>query len=148
MPGPPRPPIGLQLARAARDVSRAFGDALATAGGSVPVWQVLLSLKTQPCENQRELAAAIGIQEATLTHHLNAMAAQGLLTRERDPDNRRIHQVRLTKTGEASFLRLRAAAVAFDEHLRAGVSDREVTVLDRLLLRLVDNVSVVGSSPG
>jgi MarR family transcriptional regulator for hemolysin len=141
MPRPFRTPIGLQLTRVSKTVSRAFDDALATAGGSVPVWLVLLSIKTQEAANQRELAAAVGIQEATLTHHLNAMAAQGLLTRERDPANRRVHQVRLTEAGEAAFLRLRDAAVGFDERLRAGLSDTEVAHLDRLLERLAANVT-------
>jgi MarR family transcriptional regulator for hemolysin len=141
MPHPLRTPIGLQLTRVSKTVSRAFDDALAAAGGSVPVWLVLLSIKTQNSANQRELAAAVGIQEATLTHHLNAMAAQGLLTRERDPANRRVHQVRLTEAGEAAFLRLRDAAVGFDERLRAGLSDTEVADLDRLLGRLADNVA-------
>jgi MarR family transcriptional regulator, transcriptional regulator for hemolysin len=141
MPRPLRTPIGLQLTRVSKTVSRAFDDALAAAGGSGPAWLVLLSLKTQDVPNQRELAAAVGIQEATLTHHLNAMAAQGLLTRERDPANRRVHQVRLTEAGEAAFLRLRDAAVGFDERLRAGLSDTEVADLDRLLDRLADNVT-------
>lgn len=141
MPRPPRTPIGLQLTRVSKAVSRAFDDALAAAGGSVPVWLVLLALKTQQVPNQRELAAAVGIQEATLTHHLNAMAAQGLLTRERDPANRRVHQVRLTEAGEAAFLRLRAAAVEFDDRLRADLSDTEVADLDRLLERLAANVT-------
>jgi MarR family transcriptional regulator, transcriptional regulator for hemolysin len=141
MPGPVRPPIGLQLTRAAKVVGRAFDDALAAAGGSLPVWLVLLSLKTQQCENQRELAAAVGIQEATLTHHLNAMDEQGLLTRQRDPANRRIHQVRLTEAGEAAFVRLRSAAIGFDDQLRAGLSDRDAATLDRLLRRLATNAS-------
>ncbi len=97
MPRPSRPPIGLHLARAARSVSRAFDDALAQAGGSVPVWLVLISLKSQQLNNQRELAEAVGIREATLTHHLNAMDEQGLITRRRDPANRRVHLVELTE---------------------------------------------------
>jgi MarR family transcriptional regulator for hemolysin len=141
MPGPPQPPIGLELARTSKVVGRAFDDALAAAGGSVPVWLVLLSLKTRRIENQRDLAEAVGIQEATLTHHLNAMAAQRLLTRERDPSNRRVHQVRLTEEGEAAFLRLRAAAVGFDRRLRAGTSERDLTVLYRLLHRLAANAT-------
>src|SRR5579859_6110515 len=82
---PARTPIGLELARAARTVSRAFDDALAEAGGSLPVWLVLLNLKTRHVSSQRELAEAVGVREATLTHHLNAMGAQGLVTRTRDP---------------------------------------------------------------
>ena len=140
MPKPERPPIGLQLARAAKSVSRAFDDALAEAGGSLPVWLVLISLKSRPLGNQRELADAVGIREATLTHHLNAMDAQGLVTRRRDPANRRVHLVELTDAGEALFLRLRDAAVAFDQRLRRGLTDRDTADLEGLLLRLERNV--------
>jgi MarR family transcriptional regulator, transcriptional regulator for hemolysin len=141
MPKPSRPPIGLHLARTARSVSRAFDDALAQAGGSVPVWLVLVSLKSQQLRNQRELAEAVGIREATLTHHLNSMDEQGLITRRRDPANRRVHLVELTDAGEAAFQRLRGAAAAFDKQLRAGFSDDEVTDLETLLSRLEANVT-------
>ena len=141
MPPPTGPPIGLHLARTARLVSRAFDDALAAAGGSVPVWLVLISLKSQRLANQRKLAEAIGIQGATLTHHLNAMEADGLVTRRRDPTNRRVHVVELTDAGEALFQRLRAGAVAFDRQLRAGLADEDVATLARLLDWLRDNVA-------
>jgi MarR family transcriptional regulator for hemolysin len=122
-------------------VSRAFDGALAEAGGSLPVWLVLLSLKSQPPGNQRDLAEAVGIREATLTHHLNAMDARGLVTRRRDPANRRVHLVELTAEGEATFRRLRSAAVAFDQRLRRGLSDEDVARLDGLLGRLEGNVT-------
>ena len=141
MPRPARTPIGLHLARTARSVSRAFDDALAQAGGSVPVWLVLISLKSQQLRNQRELAEAVGIREATLTHHLNAMDEQGLITRRRDPANRRVHLVELTDDGEAAFQRLRGAAAEFDKQLRAGFSDDEVADLAALLTRLAANVT-------
>ena len=141
MPRPARPPIGLHLARTARSVSRAFDDALAQAGGSVPVWLVLISLKSQQVRNQRELAEAVGIREATLTHHLNSMDEQGLITRRRDPANRRVHLVELTEAGEAAFQRLRGAATAFDQRLRVGLSADEVSQLEALLGRLAANVA-------
>jgi MarR family transcriptional regulator, transcriptional regulator for hemolysin len=129
-------------------VSRAFDDALAKAGGSVPVWLVLISLKSQRLRNQRELAAAVGIREATLTHHLNSMDEQGLITRRRDPANRRVHLVELTNAGEAAFDRLRGAATDFDKRLRAGLSDEDIDLLAGLLGRLEANVTAsVPSSP-
>jgi MarR family transcriptional regulator, transcriptional regulator for hemolysin len=109
---------------------------------------VLISLKTQPLRNQRQLADAVGIREATLTHHLNAMDAQGLLTRRRDPANRRVHLVELTEAGEAAFLRLRNAAIAFDRRLRRGVSDDEAASLADLLRRLESNVTGEDAPPG
>ena len=140
MPKPERPPVGLALARTAKSVSRAFDDALAQAGGSLPVWLVLLNIKSRQLGNQRELADGVGIKQATLTHHLNAMDAQGLVTRRRDPANRRVHLVELTEAGEALFLRLRDAAFAFDQRLRRGLSDRDAAALEGLLLRLERNV--------
>ncbi|GAA2756493.1 hypothetical protein GCM10009872_18530 [Actinopolymorpha rutila] len=88
-------------------------------------WQVLLALKTRPTANQRELAAAVGIQGATLTHHLN-----GLLTRRRDPANRRVHLVELTDEGEAAFRRLRDVAVAHDRRFRADIGVAYATFRD------------------
>jgi MarR family transcriptional regulator for hemolysin len=138
---PAATPIGLTLARAARLVSRAFDDALREAGGSVPVWLVLLNLKIRPAANQRELAEAVGIREATLTHHLNAMETDGLLTRRRDASNRRVHVVELTDAGEAAFLALRDAAMAFDRRLRDGITAAELASFEGLLSRLAANVA-------
>jgi len=141
MPGPEQPPVGLHLARVAREASRAFDAALAAAGGSLPVWLVLISLKRRPRASQRALAEAVGIQEATLTHHLNAMETSGLLTRRRDPDNRRVHVVELTAEGDALFARLREAAGAFDRRLRAGLSAADIAGFEKVLDRLRDNVA-------
>jgi MarR family transcriptional regulator, transcriptional regulator for hemolysin len=138
---PARPPVGLSLARAARLVTRAFDEALAEAGGSLPMWLVLLNLKIGRAANQRELAEAVGVTEATLTHHLNAMETSGLLTRRRDRENRRIHVVELTDAGETAFLRMRDAAVAFDRKLRRGLSADELATLEDVLGRLVINVT-------
>ena len=138
---PGREPLGLHLTRVSRTVSRAFDDALAEAGGSLPVWVVLISLKGGQIASQRELAGAVGIQGATLSHHLNAMESAGLVTRRRDPRNRRLHVVELTPDGDALFARLREAAAAFDRRLRAGLTEHDADRLEALLDRLRDNVS-------
>jgi MarR family transcriptional regulator, transcriptional regulator for hemolysin len=140
-------PIGLRLAQASRTVERAFDAALAEAEGSLPVWLILLNLKIHRPGNQRDLADAIGITGATLTHHLNAMDAQGLVTRTRDNANRRVQVVTLTEAGEAAFLRLRAAAVAFDARLRAGFTEAALASLDTQLDRLAVNAGAADSTP-
>lgn len=140
-------PIGLRLAQASRTVERAFDAALAEAGGSLPVWLVLLNLKIHRPANQRELAEAVGITGATLTHHLNAMHAQGLVARTRDDANRRVQVVTLTDAGEAAFLRLRAAAIEFDARLRAGFADPELAALAAALDRLASNAAAADPTP-
>jgi MarR family transcriptional regulator for hemolysin len=147
MPEPFPVPIGLRLNQVARTVGRAFDEALADAGGSLPMWLILLNLTIGRPGRQSDLAKAIGISEPTLTHHLNAMDADGLITRTRDAANRRIQVVTLTDKGNQAFLQLRAAAVAFDTQLRTGLDDADEATLATLLTRLSANVAAPGETP-
>ncbi|MGW3954897.1 MarR family winged helix-turn-helix transcriptional regulator [Streptomyces sp. NPDC004752] len=133
-------PIGLQLSQTARVVSRAFDEALDKAGGSLPVWLILLNLTIRQTPHQRALAEAVGVTGATLTHHLNAMEKRGLITRRRDPENRRVHVVEVTEEGRQVFTRLRQAAMEFTARLNAGLSAEETDALSQLLARLAANV--------
>ncbi|HST67500.1 MAG TPA: MarR family transcriptional regulator, partial [Mycobacteriales bacterium] len=113
----------------------------AAAGGSLPVWLVLRALKTGSSRSQSELADAVGIRGATLSHHLDGMEAAGLVTRRRDPASRRTSVVELTDAGTALFRTLREAAVEHDRRLRTGLTDAEVARLADLLARLAANVT-------
>jgi MarR family transcriptional regulator for hemolysin len=141
MPRPREEPIGLQVTRTAKTLSRAFDEALADAGGSLPTWLILVSLKARAWGTQRELAQALGIEGPTLTHHLDAMERAGLVTRTREAENRRVQRVELTDAGDAAFHRLRRAAKAFDERLRSGLADDDVERLRELMRRLHANVA-------
>jgi MarR family transcriptional regulator for hemolysin len=127
--------------RVAKLLNRAFEDELAAAGGSLPTWLILVSLKSGRPETQRELAKAVGIQGATMTHHLDALERTGLVTRTRDPSNRRVQRVELTDEGEATFDRLRKVAMKFDQRLRSGLSEDELEQVGQALDKLAKNVS-------
>jgi MarR family transcriptional regulator for hemolysin len=141
MNAPREEPIGLRVSRTAKALGRAFDEALAGAGGSTPTWLILLSLRTRRWETQRELARSLGIEGPTLTHHLTALERAGLVTRTRDPENRRVQRVELTEAGDAAFQRMRRAATSFDARLREGLDDGEIDRLRELLDRLHANVS-------
>jgi MarR family transcriptional regulator for hemolysin len=132
-------PIGLALTSTAKGVSRAFDAALAAVGGSTPTWLVLQAVKSADAGSQGELAAAVGIRQPTLTHHLDGLERAGLVTRSRDPGNRRVQRIAVTEAGEQLFLRLRRAAAAFEGRLRAGLDDDDVRTLRRLLAQLEEN---------
>jgi MarR family transcriptional regulator for hemolysin len=141
-PGPPRVmPIGRELGDTAKLLNRAFSDELAAAGGSLPVWLILLALKQQRWRTQQDLAAAVGIEGPTLTHHLDGLEKAGLIERVRDPDDRRAVRVELTDAGDALFHRLRTAAVSFDERLREGLREDELDGFRSVLARLRENVA-------
>jgi MarR family transcriptional regulator, transcriptional regulator for hemolysin len=137
---PSAEPIGRRLARTSKLLTRAFEQELALAGGSLPTWLILLSLKSRSWRTQRELAEALGIEGPTLTHHLAGLERAGLVRRTRDPDNRRVQRVDLTEAGDAAFRRLRRAASSFDQRLRSGIDDGEIQQLRELLAQLLSNV--------
>jgi MarR family transcriptional regulator for hemolysin len=141
MPPPRVEPIGRQLARTAKTLSLAFDGELARAGGSLPTWLILVSLKSRRWRTQRELAQALGIEGPTLSHHLTGLERAGLIRRSREPHNRRVQRVELTDAGDAAFHRLRRAASSFDERLRAGFDESEIEQLRELLARLLHNIT-------
>lgn len=133
------PPIGLAVTGTAKALSGAFDDALAAVGGSTPTWLVLRAVQATDVGTQGELAAAVGVRPPTLSHHLDGMERTGLVTRSRDPGNRRVQRIAVTESGEQLFLRLRRAAAAFEGRLHAGLDDDDLRTLRRLLAQLEEN---------
>jgi MarR family transcriptional regulator for hemolysin len=133
-------PIGLQLAHSAKHVGRAFNDALAEVGGSVPTWFILTNLKGDEWRTQHELARALRIEGPTLTRHLDGLEEEGLVVRRRDPHDRRAVSVELTEAGRAKHAEMLRAVQAFNRRLLAGLNDGEIDELRTLLGRLEQNV--------
>lgn len=132
-------PIGVAIDATAKALNRAFDDALAAAGGSRPVWLVLSAVTSSDARTQGDLATAVGVRAPTLTSHLDGLERAGLVTRTRDPANRRVQRIAVTEAGERLFLRLRRAAAAFEGRLHAGLDDGDVATLRRLLAQLEEN---------
>jgi len=133
-------PIGLQLAHSAKSVSRAFGDALAEVGGSVPTWLILTNLMGESWPAQHQLARALRIEGPTLTRHLDGLEEAGLVVRTREANDRRAVQVELTDAGRAKHAELLQAVIGFNRRLTAGLDEEKLEQLRRLLARLEQNV--------
>ena len=140
----PSRPLGLQLALTSKAVSRAFNDVLAEAGGSLPVWLVLSSLKEEHRHTQLDLARAVGIEGPTLTRHLDGLEQSGLVVRHRDSVDRRAVRVELTDEGERLHATLLKAVIAFNKRLTAGIGETELERLQRGLAQLEQNVRSEG----
>jgi MarR family transcriptional regulator for hemolysin len=133
-------PIGLQLANTSKAVGRVFNDRLAEAGGSVPMWLILSSLKSDERRTQLDLARAVGIEGPTLTRHLDGLEENGIVRRVRDASDRRAVRVELTTEGERLFQTLRQAVIAFNRDLTAGLTATELERVRKTLARLEQNV--------
>lgn len=142
-----RVPIGLALWETTQRVMRAFDRVLAERGGNRPVWFLLLALDSAGQPTQRELAQAVGITEATLTHHLSALENRGLIRRRRDEQDRRVQRIEFTAEGRAAFAAMRDVAVSFDKRLRAALGAEGTAELLAALETLGRTVDPPGVGP-
>jgi MarR family transcriptional regulator, transcriptional regulator for hemolysin len=133
-------PIGLQLARVSKSVGRAFNDALAEVGGSLPVWLILTTLRSEAHPSQQQLARAVGIEGPTLTRHLDQLEAAGLVRRVPQPDDRRAVRVEPTEAGLALHARMLEVVIAFNRRLTTGLAKEDLDRLRVLLETLEANV--------
>ncbi len=133
-------PIGFVIAQTAKATTRKFESRLVAAGGNLAGWLVLLALQNSGWILQSDLAEHVGIQNATLTHHLNALEKLNYIHRKRLSHDRRAHRVEITKAGQLHFNHLKTTAQAYDAKLRGALSVKEMVQFRAFLQRIVEAV--------
>lgn len=118
-------PVAALIRHVDQRTSQAAETIFARQGGSRPIYFILLALHEEEINTQRELAAAVDIREATLSHHLRTMTTMGLIERSRHAGNRRAQHIHLTGEGRTMYGRLREAIRDFDAHVRRSIGDDE-----------------------
>src|SRR4051812_43768024 len=90
---------------------------------------------------QRELVQTMGVDPSILVTLLNPLEADGLVTRERDSDDRRRHLVTLTPAGERQLASASSAQKDTEDELFASLDDEQREHLRALLLVLRDGLA-------
>jgi DNA-binding MarR family transcriptional regulator len=90
---------------------------------------------------QSELGQLMEIDPSILVTLLNPLEAEGLLSRRRDPLDRRRHQVTLTAQGERRLAAAARAQSKAEDELFAGLDERQREQLRVLLVALKDSLS-------
>lgn len=131
------------LSRLDRRMSVAYGRQLGTLGLSSAEWEVLreLVMAGEPYQLwPGTLARRLGLTPAAMTHRIDRMLAQGLVTRERDQGNRVRVIVGITDEGREKWLQVMRRASAFEEDLLQDLTRVERALLGELLTRLLRRV--------
>jgi DNA-binding MarR family transcriptional regulator len=90
---------------------------------------------------QSELGHAMGVDPSVLVTLLNPLEADGLVSRERDPSDRRRHLVTLTPAGECHLDSAAKAQRDTDDALFAGLTGDQREQLLAILIALRDNLA-------
>src|SRR5579864_1492899 len=97
----PAPGSMVLLTKLSRVVYRRATDAVL--GMSLKRYLALTSLREQPNISQQAFCEAVHLDPNNCVLLLNALEAEGLVERRRDPNDRRRHIVILTRTGQTAL---------------------------------------------
>jgi MarR family transcriptional regulator, organic hydroperoxide resistance regulator len=125
------------LARASHLISGEFHRQLEAQRVPVMTWRVLASLADGPM-TAKQLADFVLQKQPTLSKLLDRMAAQGLVRREPNPQDRRSVLVRLTPKGRRLATPLCEAAKRHEALVLEPFGEANARTLIRVLQRLID----------
>jgi MarR family transcriptional regulator, transcriptional regulator for hemolysin len=102
-----------------------------------------LALARHPL-SQKELARSAGVEQPTMTETIARLVRDGLVERDRNPDDKRSSGISLTRLSRARFPKARAVLLESEREAMDGLSDDEKALLRGLLKRVLDNLETTG----
>ena len=132
---------GFLLARIGTESRRRWTRALADLGLRPSHYGVLMALAAIGTMSQQRLAEVVGIDPRNAVPVLDELEGRSLITRNRDPQDRRRHSLSLTDSGRRTMRRLKSVGEVAERELLAPLSDPERVQLNALLLKLLPMVA-------
>ena len=133
-----RTSAGLLLALLGQTAMRRLRDAHTAHHLSPRQFHLLGLLHDQGPTGQQELGQVMGVDPSVLVTLLNPLEADGYVSRQRDPADRRRHVVTLTPAGRKHLDRAARAQREAEDELLASLTTKQREQLRQLLLNLRD----------
>ena len=132
--------LRLVLSRAARTVTRYFGDRAAEMDLSIVQAQALLVLDAHPGMNLGTLAKSLSKDQASTSILIDKMMTLGLVRRDTDPDDRRRALLYVATQAEPSVERLKGARHDVNRLVVDALGTERSQTLEALLVQLLDAI--------
>lgn len=107
-------------------------------------WRVLFHLGIYGRMTARDIGARSKLHKTKISRAVAKLAERRFLVRERDPDDRRLEYLELTRAGAAAYRDLHGVAQGYDQRLMAQFSPDEAAMLRNMLHRLAGLVEAAG----
>jgi DNA-binding MarR family transcriptional regulator len=126
-------------------IGRRAAESSMSPGGLRPRHLIALKLlRDSGPASQQGLADALSLDPSNVVGLLNELEERGLITRRRDPADRRRHIVELSATGAGELCLAQARLSRVEDDLLSALSAEERATLYRLLARAVEAVGAGG----
>lgn len=139
--------VEIALINGARKMAAAFDHRLAQIDLNLNQASLLAFVNDFGDSNQTELAEMVGIGRASCGSMIDRLEERGLVTRNPDPNDRRVWLVGITDEGAALVEKFYEIDAGFQKEIRCDISRAERQQLASLLERLGANVDAILSSP-
>lgn len=90
--------------------------------------------------SMKELERRFGIAQSTVAGIISRLEQKGLVEALSDPEDKRVKLVHITQIGETCYAEAAGSMQEAEETLLDGLSDEERTTLNRLLIRIAENL--------
>jgi len=130
---------GFMLAQLGRAVTRRYRSAMAPIGLNPRETAALVQLRDAGAVGQQALGATLDIDASNLVALLNDLEVEGLLSRRRDPEDRRRHVVEITSAGTALVDEVMRTAAQVEDQFFSSLDEDERTTLRDLLCRVAQS---------
>jgi DNA-binding MarR family transcriptional regulator len=127
---------GFLLAQLGRAMTRQYRCALSPIGLKPRETQALLRLRDEGPMSQQALGTALDTDASNLVGLLNDLEAESLISRRRDPEDRRRHVVEVSMRGAKLLNEVERAAAEVEDQFFASLDDDERLQLQGLLVRV------------
>lgn len=103
---------------------------------------VLIALHYSECQqlSMKELERRFGVAQSTVAGIISRLEQKGLVEALSDPEDKRVKLVHITQIGETCYAEAAGSMQEAEETLLDGLSDEERTTLNRLLIRIAENL--------
>ena len=137
------------LMTTAKAIRRAYDEAL---GARLSITfheaNILSQLADARSLTQVDLARRVGVSRARVGVHIDSLAARDAVKRVADPADRRVWKVTLTRRGRSLWKQSVEVNRTVRVSVHAGLTDKDLDLLDRLLVSIQENLDVAAEDAG
>ncbi len=139
-PHEPEELVGFWINLASRTIVRIMDARLRPSGFAMSHLPVLRALGQGGALSQKELARTARVEQQTMAEMLARMERDGLVRRDRNPDDGRGSLTSLTRSARIRFPKVAEMLVEGEREAMAGFSDQERALFVSFLKRVVKNL--------
>lgn len=135
--------IGYLVHEVARLMRRRFEEEASTHGFTLPQWRALAEIFRNPGIAQVGLAAALDVDQMTVSGIVSRLEKRGLIDRYADPNDSRAKLARLTPAGVELVTRAKNVGRALYEEALTGLTEQDRETVARSLRLIRDNLNTM-----